>query len=69
MELFFSYAQTRTEEFVFLSHEKRQLRLLEEHPKIVEHIPAYHISFFRYNKSIVEQDKKTHKKIVKLLNI
>lgn len=45
-ELFFSYAQTRTEEFVFFSHEERYLRLLEEHPNIVERIPAYHISSF-----------------------
>jgi CRP-like cAMP-binding protein len=45
-ELFFSYAQTRTEEFVFFSHEKRYLRLLEEHPNIVERIPAYHISSY-----------------------
>ncbi|MCE7070137.1 Crp/Fnr family transcriptional regulator [Dyadobacter sp. CY327] len=45
-ELFFSYAQTRTEEFVFFSHEERYLRLLEEHPNIIERIPAYHISSF-----------------------
>jgi CRP-like cAMP-binding protein len=45
-ELFFGYAQTRTEEFVFFSHEERYLRLLEEHPNIVERIPAYHISSF-----------------------
>jgi CRP-like cAMP-binding protein len=45
-ELFFSYAQTRTEEFVFFSHEQRYIRLLEEHPNIVERIPAYHISSY-----------------------
>lgn len=45
-ELFFSYAQTRTEEFVFFSHEERYLRLIEEHPNIVERIPSYHISSF-----------------------
>ena len=45
-ELFFAYAQTRTEEFVFFSHEQRYLRLLEEHPNIIERIPAYHISSF-----------------------
>jgi CRP-like cAMP-binding protein len=45
-ELFFSYAQSRTEEFVLFSHEERYLRLLEEHPNIVERIPAYHISSF-----------------------
>ena len=45
-ELFFSYAQTRTEEFMFFSHEERFIRLLEEHPNIVERIPAYHISSY-----------------------
>lgn len=45
-ELFFAYAQTRTEEFMFFSPEQRYLRLLEEHPNIVERIPAYHISSF-----------------------
>lgn len=45
-ELFFAYAQTRTEEFVFFSHEERYLRLLEEHPNIIERIPSYHISSF-----------------------
>jgi len=45
-ELFFSYAQTRTEEFVFFSHEERYMRLLEDHPNIVERIPSYHISSF-----------------------
>jgi signal-transduction protein with cAMP-binding, CBS, and nucleotidyltransferase domain len=45
-ELFFAYAQTRTEEFVFFSHEERYVRLLEEHPNIIERIPSYHISSF-----------------------
>ncbi|MBO9616886.1 MAG: Crp/Fnr family transcriptional regulator [Dyadobacter sp.] len=45
-ELFFSYAQTRAEEFMFFSHEERYLRLLEEHPNIIERIPAYHISSY-----------------------
>ena len=45
-ELFFNIAQTRTEEFIFFSHEQRYLRLLEEHPDIVERIPAYHISSY-----------------------
>ena len=45
-ETFFAYAQSRTEEFMLFSHEKRFLRLLEEHPNIVERIPAYHISSF-----------------------
>jgi CRP-like cAMP-binding protein len=45
-ELFFAYAQTRAEEFMFFSHEERYLRLLQEHPNIIERIPAYHISSF-----------------------
>lgn len=45
-ELFFAVAQTRAEEFIFLSHEQRYIRLLEEHPDIVERIPAYHISSY-----------------------
>jgi len=45
-ELFFSYAQTRAEEFLFFSHEERFIRLLEDHPNIVERIPAYHISSY-----------------------
>ena len=45
-ELFFSVAQTRTEEFIFFSHEERYIRLLEEHPDIVDRIPAYHISSY-----------------------
>jgi CRP-like cAMP-binding protein len=45
-ESFFSIAQTRTEEFIFFSHEQRYLRLLDEHPDIIERIPAYHISSY-----------------------
>ena len=45
-ELFFKLAQNRTEEFIFFSHEQRYIRLLEEHPDIVERIPAYHISSY-----------------------
>lgn len=45
-EQFFSYAQTRTEQFVFFSHEERYIKLLEEHPNIIARIPAYHISSF-----------------------
>ncbi|OOQ56556.1 Crp/Fnr family transcriptional regulator [Mucilaginibacter pedocola] len=45
-ESFFSIAQTRTEEFIFFSHEQRYLRLLKEHPNIIERIPAYHISSY-----------------------
>jgi CRP-like cAMP-binding protein len=45
-EQFFSYAQTRTEQFVFFSHEERYIKLLEEHPNIIARIPAYHISSY-----------------------
>src|SRR6195952_505171 len=45
-ESFFNIAQTRTEEFIFYSHEQRYTRLLAQHPKIVERIPAYHISSY-----------------------
>ncbi|MCX2481512.1 Crp/Fnr family transcriptional regulator [Pedobacter sp. MC2016-15] len=45
-ELFFTYSQTRTEELLFMSHEKRYLRLLNEHPNIINRIPAYHISSY-----------------------
>ena len=45
-ELFFTIAQTRTEEFIFFSHEERYTRLLAEHPDIIERIPAYHISSY-----------------------
>ncbi|WP_432712458.1 hypothetical protein [Pedobacter sp.] len=45
-KLFCAYAQSRTEEFMFFSHEKRFLRLSEEHPNIIERIPTYHISSF-----------------------
>lgn len=45
-ERFFIIAQTRTEEFLFFSHEERYMHLLKEHPHIVERIPAYHISSY-----------------------
>jgi CRP-like cAMP-binding protein len=45
-EWFFLVAQTRTEEFIFFSHEQRYIRLLEEHPDIIDRIPAYHISSY-----------------------
>lgn len=45
-EQFFSYSQTRTEELLFFSPEKRYTRLLEEHPNIIDRIPAYHIASF-----------------------
>lgn len=45
-ELFFTYSQTRTEELLFIKHEERYIRLLEEHPNIINRIPAYHISSY-----------------------
>lgn len=45
-ELFFSYSQTRAEELLFFSHEQRYIRLLQEHPNIIDRIPAYHISSY-----------------------
>ncbi|MDB5158403.1 MAG: cAMP-binding domain of or a regulatory subunit of cAMP-dependent protein kinase [Mucilaginibacter sp.] len=45
-ELFFTYSQTRAEELLFFTHEQRYVRLLDEHPNIVNRIPAYHISSY-----------------------
>ncbi len=45
-ELFFNYSQARTEEFLFNSPEERYVRLIEDHPNIVNRIPAYHISSY-----------------------
>ena len=45
-ELFFTYSQSRAEELLFLTHEQRYVRLLDEHPNIVNRIPAYHISSY-----------------------
>ena len=45
-ELFFTYSQSRAEELLFMSHEKRYINLLNEHPNIINRIPAYHISFY-----------------------
>ena len=45
-ELFFTYSQTRAEELLFFTHEQRYIRLINEHPNIVNRIPAYHISSY-----------------------
>jgi CRP-like cAMP-binding protein len=45
-ELFFNYSQARTEEFLFNSPEERYIKMLDEHPNIVNRIPAYHISSY-----------------------
>ncbi|MCD8741576.1 Crp/Fnr family transcriptional regulator [Mucilaginibacter roseus] len=63
-ESFFAMAQTRTEEFIFFSHEERYRRLLEEHPHIIERIPAYHISSYLgiTNPSLSRMRKRIEKK-------
>lgn len=45
-ELFFTYAQSRTEDLLFFSPEQRYVRLQENHPNIINRIPAYHISSY-----------------------
>lgn len=45
-ELFFTYSQSRAEELLFFTHEQRYVRLLDEHPNIINRIPAYHISSY-----------------------
>lgn len=45
-ELFFAYSHTRAEELLFITHEQRFLRLLDENPNIVKRIPAYQISSY-----------------------
>lgn len=66
-ELFFTYSQSRTEELLFNSHEKRFLRLLDEHPNIIDRVPAYHISSYlgitnpslsRLRKRIIQKKNK-----------
>jgi CRP-like cAMP-binding protein len=45
-EHFFNHSQGRTEDLLFLTHEKRYLNLLEAHPNIVKRVQAYHIASF-----------------------
>jgi hypothetical protein len=45
-ELFFNYSQARAEEFLFNTPEERYIKMTEEHPDIVNRIPAYHISSY-----------------------
>lgn len=45
-EQFFTYSQTRAEELLFFNHEQRYVRLLDEHPNIINRIPAYHVSSY-----------------------
>jgi hypothetical protein len=45
-ELFFNYSQARAEELLFNTHEERHVKLLNEHPNIINRIPAYHISSY-----------------------
>jgi CRP-like cAMP-binding protein len=45
-ELFFNYSQSRTEEFLFNTPEERYLKMIKEHPNIIDRVPAYHISSY-----------------------
>ena len=45
-EHFFHQSQGRTEYLLLFNNEKRYLNLLEEHPKIVERIAAFHIASY-----------------------
>lgn len=45
-EHFFNHSQGRAEDLLFLTHEKRYLNLLEEHPNIVKRIQGYHIASY-----------------------
>jgi CRP-like cAMP-binding protein len=45
-ELFFNHSQARAEEFQFNTAEERYLKMVAQHPNIVNRIPAYHISSY-----------------------
>lgn len=45
-EYFFHGAQSRTEELLFFSHEKRYLNLLSQHPNIIQRLPSFHIASY-----------------------
>jgi len=45
-ERFFNSSQSRTEELLYLSHEKRYLILQEEQPSILKRIASYHIASY-----------------------
>ena len=45
-ELFFEYSQARMEELLFNSPEQRYVKLLDQHPKIMERVSLYHIASF-----------------------
>lgn len=45
-ELFFDYSQSQIEEQLFTSVEKRYVKLVQEHPKLLDRIPLYHISSY-----------------------
>ncbi|WP_184547834.1 Crp/Fnr family transcriptional regulator [Mucilaginibacter sp. FT3.2] len=68
-ELFFNYSQSRTEEFLFNTPEERYLKMMDEHPDIVNRIAAYHISSYlgiknpsmtRIKKRILQHKAKGH---------
>ncbi|NCD69625.1 Crp/Fnr family transcriptional regulator [Mucilaginibacter agri] len=45
-ELFFNYSQSRTEEFLFNTPEERYLKMINEHPNIINRVAAYQISSY-----------------------
>lgn len=45
-ELFFNYSQSRAEEFLFNTAEERYIKMIGEHPNIINRVPAYHISSY-----------------------
>jgi CRP-like cAMP-binding protein len=45
-EYFFHSSQSRVEELLLFSHEKRYLNLLQQHPGIVQRIPSFHIASY-----------------------
>jgi CRP-like cAMP-binding protein len=45
-ELFFNYSQSRAEEFLFNTAEERYIKMVGEHPNIINRVPAYHISSY-----------------------
>ncbi|QEC79620.1 Crp/Fnr family transcriptional regulator [Mucilaginibacter ginsenosidivorax] len=45
-ELFFNYSQARAEEFLLNTAEERYVKLTQQHPNIINRVPAYHISSY-----------------------
>lgn len=45
-EYFFNQSQARAEDLQFLTHERRYLNLINEHPNIVQRIQSFHIASY-----------------------